>query len=348
MLAYDLVLNGGNMTGNRNSESMGNIHVQYDCNMILNNVRNRHLCLNGRKSNIFALIGESMWVMAGREDTDYLMNFIPRANNFSDDGMTWRAAYGERMYRNDQLSNIMEIFRKDGKMSRRATLTIYHPGLDTFQSMKEVYNLDSTLDAPCNQWLNFWVDSDNKFNMKVIQRSGDVIWGAMSINLTEFSILHELMFNLVNDMYPGIELGSYNQSVTNLHVYEATAKQAYDALGSEQNHSSYSNHIPLIGGSSVMKNKLFFQDLCIMIETGNYNVDSICQLFSDHGVTTSDNILLYYVYFSAIYVNCKQRGHKGSNKKEVGHHPMIEDFLDKKDNEYARSIRESSFRNFTI
>lgn len=52
-----------------------------------------------RKNNIFAQVAETLWVIQGRSDMDYLTHYLPRAIDFSDDGKTWRAAYGPRLRR---------------------------------------------------------------------------------------------------------------------------------------------------------------------------------------------------------------------------------------------------------
>jgi len=341
VLAYDTIINSGKKTTNRNADSLGNIYVEYDVNCVLQNIRNRHLDLNGRSSNIFALIGESMWVMAGREDVSYLLNFIPRASDYSDDGETWRASYGERMYSEGQLEGIPEIFKEDGIFTRRATLTIYDPHKDTKQNLKKVYDLEQTKDIPCNQWLNFYVDSDYKFNMKVIQRSGDAIWGALSINLTEFSILMETVFNSIKHLDDRLTLGSYNHSVTNLHLYENTSKQAFDVLSLEQD-NSFKNELELITPTKFPEIKKFFQNICSEIE------DCECEdPFDDFGVQKEDNILWYYFEFVQLYVRLKKKGFKGGNRANVSLDPELTNFYNS-DNEFAVSMRNSKFRNFEI
>jgi|GEM_PF-1855174 len=344
--AFELILHSGKKTTNRNKDSLGDIFVEYDVNCVLTNIRNRHLNLKGRNSNIFALIGESMWVMAGREDTEYLMNFIPRANDFSDDGKTWRASYGERMYHQDQLQGIIEIFKEDGLYTRRATLTIYDPNKDTKKALKEVYGLDKSLDIPCNQWLNFFVDFDNSLNLKVIQRSGDAIWGAMSINLVEFSILHEIVYNTLKWIYPEIKLGTYNHSITNFHIYENTSSQAREALNIEQP-TFLENQYEIDSPENIYDLKEFFKIITEIIESRSSSFDDIVCLFEDFELSIENNILLYYVYFSKLYLDLRQEGFKGNNKLQIIHPKIIEEFLNI-ESEYSKAIAESKFRNFTI
>lgn len=343
--AYDLILNSGKETGNRNEDELGRIFVEYEVNNILLDPRQRHLNLKGRKSNIFALIGESIWVMSGREDVEYLMNFIPRAINYSDDGKTWRASYGERIFSHGQLQGITEIFKTDGKNTRRATLSIYDPSKDSPESLLEVYGLRETKDIPCNQWVNFYVDDNNFFNMKIGQRSGDAIWGAMSINVTEFSILMESVFNSVKELYPEILLGTYNHSVTNFHLYEKTCSQARDVLDfkKEQILSEF-EILPIKTPSNIYQMKSFFLEMSKMIENGEFSTS----LFEDFGVEEDKNLLVYYFFFCSLYVKLKKEGCRGQSKKVI--QDIDQKFIDffNSDNGFAIAMRENVFRNFSF
>ena len=57
----------------------------------------RVLVLPERRNNPFAALAETMWVLGGRDDLAYLTRYLPRAGDFSDDGETWRGAYGPRL-----------------------------------------------------------------------------------------------------------------------------------------------------------------------------------------------------------------------------------------------------------
>lgn len=204
--------------GSRNGESVSINRAE----MVLLNPKDRYLNIPGRVSNIFQMMAETIWVMAGDDRVDPLLSFfLPRAADFSDDGKTWRGAYGPRLYEFQQLNDIVETFKTDGLDTRRAVLSIYMPHRDAQESLTTVYGIEKTKDLPCNNFINFWVDADNMFNMDVIQRSGDIIWGAGSINLYEFSFLMECVFELVKQHFPEIKLGSYCHRTTNLHYYPA-------------------------------------------------------------------------------------------------------------------------------
>lgn len=350
--AYELLLNSGKETGNRNVESMGNIHVEYDVNCVLTNPMNRHLVLNGRKSNIFALIGESIWVLAGRQDMDYLSEFLPRARDFSDDGHTWYSSYGARLFEYGQIDNIIHHFKNDGLYTRRATATIYHPNKDTASSLVSRTGKDFSKDISCNQWLNFWVDNTNRLNMKVIQRSGDAIWGAMSINLTEFSMLHELIFNQVQSLYPEVKMGTYNHSISNFHIYEATSQQAKDVLELEQNYTEFWNDIPLltpIGSQQQIRDFFFELSECVLSSEELDVTSKIEDIFNKYEVPIHNNILFLYVYFSQLFIFNKRLGFKGKTRNPSvfeTDNEIINEFLKNENSDYLEALRKSSFRNF--
>ena len=73
-----------------------------------------------RKANVFAQIAETMWVLAGRNDIEWLSAYLPRAVDYSDNGTHWRAGYGPRIRRIrgfenvDQLVRVVETLKADG------------------------------------------------------------------------------------------------------------------------------------------------------------------------------------------------------------------------------------------
>lgn len=166
----------------------------------------RCLILAHRNNNIFASIAETMWVLAGRNDLEFLAHYLPRAADFSDDGETWRAAYGPRL-RDwngvDQIDEVRRILLAD-PTSRRAVASIFDPAQDYVDSK----------DIPCNNWLHFMV-RDDVLNAHVAVRSNDAIWGFSGINAFEWSVLLEILAHWV-----GVGVGQLTFSVSSAHVYE--------------------------------------------------------------------------------------------------------------------------------
>lgn len=166
----------------------------------------RELLLPTRRHSIAAQIAETVWVLSGRDDVRWLERYLPRAKDFSDNGLTWRGAYGPRLRRwegRDQLQHIFQML-KANPFDRRAVAAIYDPSTD----------MEPGKDIPCNDFLNFSI-RDSKLDLHVFVRSNDVWWGLSGINAFEWSALLEIMAGLL-----GVEIGSLHFSTTSLHLYE--------------------------------------------------------------------------------------------------------------------------------
>lgn len=168
-----------------------------------------------RKASLPAQIAETAWVLAGRNDVEFLSHYLPRAAQFSDDGKVWRAAYGQRIRsfgpdKVDQLQHVIKLL-KEQPNTRQAVISIYDPTIDVHPGK----------DIPCNNWLHFIVDADGKLDLHVAIRSNDIIWGWSGINQFEWSVLLEIVA-----CYTGHPVGRLIFSTTSLHVY----KHHYDRL----------------------------------------------------------------------------------------------------------------------
>lgn len=176
---------------------------------------NRWLVLNGRNNSIVATVAEIMWVLSGRANvSDWLVKYLPRATDYSDDGVNWRAAYGPRIYMNGQLQTVIDKLRESPN-TRQAMISIVDPARDTHEGLIKEIGHTKTKDTPCNNLLYFFVE-DGKLCLHVTNRSNDVIWGAWSINFQEFTVLQEIV-----SLMTGIPIGSYSVYQNNLHVYTA-------------------------------------------------------------------------------------------------------------------------------
>ncbi len=165
----------------------------------------RVLVLPERRNNPFAALAETMWVIGGRDDLAYLTRYLPRAGDFSDDGETWRGAYGPRLrdWRGvDQVREVARLLRED-PATRRAVMIIFDPALDFVASK----------DIPCNNWLHFLV-RDGRLHLTVALRSNDAIWGFSGINAFEWSVLQQMMAHWV-----GVEVGPMTFMVGSFHLY---------------------------------------------------------------------------------------------------------------------------------
>jgi len=180
----------------------------------------RCLFVPHRRNNIVISIAETMWVLGGRNDMEWLQAYLPRAAEFSDDGVTWRAGYGPRL-RNwrgvDQIDKVRQLLLAESS-TRRAAMSLYDPGSDFVESK----------DIPCNNWLH-WLVREGKLHLNVGVRSNDIVWGFSGINSFEWSVLHEMM-----SFWIGADIGEATYFASSFHVYERhylMAERATKAFG---------------------------------------------------------------------------------------------------------------------
>lgn len=165
------------------------------------------LIVDGRNNNPVAAIAETMWVLSGRNDVEFLQHYLPRAKDFSDDGLTWRAGYGPRLRDFHGVDQVMEVYQilKENPASRQAVINIFDPSEDFKRPTKDV---------PCNNWLNFQV-RDGRLNMGIAVRSNDLIWGMSGINYYEWSALQAMLAEWL-----GVDIGTQSWFQGSLHIYE--------------------------------------------------------------------------------------------------------------------------------
>lgn len=167
-----------------------------------------------RDCNPFFHLFESLWMLAGRNDSEYLMRFNRKMGNFAEGGV-YHGAYGYR-WRNwfgfDQIVECIKMLKAD-PMTRRCVLTMWSP-------LGDLINADggaggaSSLDLPCNMLIKFEARK-GRLDMIVYNRSNDMIWGAYGANAVHMSFLQEFV-----SCCTGIPMGCYWQVSGNFHVYE--------------------------------------------------------------------------------------------------------------------------------
>lgn len=190
----------------------------------------REILCPHRKPSIAAQVAETMWVLAGRDDIEWLGHYLPRAKDFSDDGLTWRAGYGKRLrswpstnvpgFPHDQLAYVVNTLKANPE-SRQAVMSIWDPAIDSAPGK----------DIACNNWLSF-ISRNNRLDLMVAIRSNDAIWGWSGINAFEWSALLEVVAGLTR-----LQVGSLHFAVTSWHVYEQhwdKAKKISETKGSSE------------------------------------------------------------------------------------------------------------------
>ncbi|QMV48664.1 hypothetical protein [Bacillus phage SPO1L3] len=173
--------------------------------------------LKGRTINPIFQLAESLWILAGKSDVGFLLDYNKNMGQFSDDGVFFNAPYGERLrFWNksdankfiynplDQLRDVYEKIKADPD-TRQAVAVIYNPLFDNINN--------DTKDRPCNLLLSFKL-RNGKLDLSVYNRSNDLHWGTFGANLCQFSTILEAMASWL-----GVEVGSYYQITDSLHIY---------------------------------------------------------------------------------------------------------------------------------
>lgn len=185
---------------------------------VLRNPRERCVFVPNRGNNIAATIADTIWTIAGRNDIRWIAPYLPRAQDFSDDGTTWRGAYGPRLRSwngVDQLHETRRLLLSD-PATRRAVMALFDPTQDFADS----------LDIPCNNWLQ-WLIRDEQLNLTVGVRSNDIIWGFSGVNAFEWSTLQEMMA-----FWTKSEVGDATYLATSFHLYERHRDRAEKIVAS--------------------------------------------------------------------------------------------------------------------
>lgn len=168
----------------------------------------RVLFIPGRGANPFFHFFEALWILAGREDVEFLAQFNPRMAEYSDNGQVFHAPYGRRLRRCgethwDQLAEVIALLQADPD-TRRAVLQIWDADLDLGTDSK---------DLPCNTTIYLKI-REGRLHMTVCNRSNDALWGAYGANVVQFSTLQEYLATMI-----GVEVGLYHQISDSFHVY---------------------------------------------------------------------------------------------------------------------------------
>ncbi len=186
---------------------------------VYNKPQERVIFWKERDANPFFHFMESLWMLAGRNDVKFLKKYAKRMAEFSDDGITFHAAYGHRWRKHfgfDQLDQIIEML-KENPDDRRQILSIWDANTDHKIQKK------GCKDIPCNDMVHFQINTEGELDMSVFNRSNDIIWGCYGANAVQFSVLQEYMASSI-----GVPLGKYRQISDNWHGYKATLTPLLD------------------------------------------------------------------------------------------------------------------------
>lgn len=199
-----LMMTMGKGLGSRVGDTM---EVPFPVSTVYHHPQQRVLISKARDANPFFHLMEALWILAGREDVKFLIEFNKRMVDYSDDGLTFNAPYGFRLRNgvnsvSDQLDKVIAVLNDD-PYTRQAVCQIWD----------DVDLGKMTKDKACNMSIVFRV-RDSKLCMTVYNRSNDMIWGAYGANAVQFSMIQEYVA-----AHLGMEMGTYTQVSNSYHVY---------------------------------------------------------------------------------------------------------------------------------
>jgi hypothetical protein len=194
---------------------------------VYHNPRERVLFDSVRDANPFFHFFEALWMLAGRNDVEYVGNIVKRMYEYSDDGRFLQGAYGYRWrheFGYDQLNSIINQLQKDPD-SRRAVLTMWNPSFDH----------NGGKDIPCNTHAYISItyrNTEPEVDLTVCCRSNDAIWGCYGANVVHMSFMQEYIACALN-----MNVGRYTQFSNNFHVYPEMPRfeEVYSSFPNDEN-----------------------------------------------------------------------------------------------------------------
>lgn len=180
--------------------------------------RQRVLMSSLRDANPFFHLAESLWMLAGRDDSAFLNQYVSDFGaRFGEPDGTIHGAYGHRWRKalgHDQLEHVVGVLKKD-PTSRQCVIQMWDGvGSDDLRG--------TWRDRPCNTHVYLRVRREHigegvrtsVLDVTVCCRSNDAIWGAYGANAVHFSVLQEYLAARI-----GVGVGTYYQVSNNFHVY---------------------------------------------------------------------------------------------------------------------------------
>lgn len=159
-----------------------------------------------RKISTKYLVGELAWYLNGSRNNDFIIYYSKFWDKVKNDASPlFNSNYGYYAFTEGQLSGVIKTLKAD-KDSRQAVIVI-----STVSAL-------TARDVPCTYSVSFRI-RDNKLNMSVSMRSND-IWMGFCIDMFQFSIWQQMVYNGLLKKYPDLELGTYTHKADSFHVYE--------------------------------------------------------------------------------------------------------------------------------
>ena len=151
-----------------------------------------------RGLNYYFQVAEWLWMLLGHNDVSTISRYNSRIAEFSDDGVTFRGAYGPKL--TEQLPYVLAKLKSDSD-SRQAIITLWRE------------NPASSRDVPCTVAFQFMLRND-AVQMITFMRSNDV-WLGLPYDLFNFTRIQGYVAAALD-----VETGTYTHMVGSLHLYD--------------------------------------------------------------------------------------------------------------------------------
>lgn len=193
------------------------------------------ICNKARNLNYKFMFGEAAWILKGRNDLEYISNFMKSYAKYSDDGFTLNGAYGPKIM--DQLSWAANELKEDND-SRRCYINIWRerPG--------------KSKDIPCTTGMQFII-RQGRLNALVNMRSQDIVYG-MTYDVFTFTMvakaLQLLLFSYYNLM---VDMGELCVRAGSAHIYEPDYYKLDDWITNQEYDKTASTSLNSILSSTI-------------------------------------------------------------------------------------------------
>ncbi len=255
-----------------------------------------------RDANPFFHLMESLWMLAGRNDVEWIVRFNSNMKQFSDDGVIFHGAYGHRWREHfiadlgvDQLEYVVRLLTANPK-TRRAVIQMWDAPVD-------LYVNERPKDIPCNTHIYLQARTEGLvyvLDMTVCCRSNDMIWGAYGANAVHFSILQEYLAAKL-----GLLVGKMYQLSNNFHAYVDVFEKVAILDSETRNPYRKMDHNPYFDNGGARSIPLVTNPKTFMFELGEF-IDNELPHDTEDLFEYENKFLVYADILRRVYLEYKE------------------------------------------
>lgn len=184
------------------------------------------ITIPSRSVNKAFMFAEAAWIISGSNRLEDISKYMKVYENFSDDKMFLRGAYGPKVV--DQLGYVVDTLFNDND-SRQAVMTIWRerPGISK--------------DIPCTVAAQFLL-RDGKLHSIFTMRSNDAVLG-VTYDIFTFSMITYSVSLLLRARGLQNELGDLHVNAGSLHIYERHFDDIHTYINDQGSDDELTNHV---------------------------------------------------------------------------------------------------------